>query len=63
MFYSLVLLITINGHADAFVIDRNLTLGDCFDAMRNAKHGELYRAPHTRASASFSCDRTTKGAR
>jgi len=53
MLYSLMMLITINGHADAYVLDHGLTRSDCTKAV--ARSVELYRRPGARVQASFVC--------
>ena len=35
MIFALVLLVTVSGKSDAFVLDHDLTLDDCHEALRH----------------------------
>jgi len=65
MFYALVMLVTVNGHADRFVIDQLANNQDCAAALRQAKPTRVYRGDGVHVAVTFRCEATriVKGAR
>lgn len=56
MIYALVMLITINGHTDRYVIDQAQTAGDCATALSHTHAAQLVSADGIRAGATFRCE-------